>query len=611
MVLRFMRKNKRGLYLTALFGLILVHSACAQPQPFTGKAYVNEQRSAEQATVLLNNEKNIIPLRNLDNNRIASIHFSTAYAVGFDSLLNKYAKVDVINGTDYMGAKPLDMLVQDTKFYQTLILQLTDAELSNPQIIQFIKNNQKMKDVVISFIGNSASLVQLNDITAPVIWSARVSPVSALFSAQAIFGGVSITQRLTKSYSPKYAANTGFITSKVRLQYTVPEDAGINADNLNSAIDAIAREAIAQRATPGCVVLVAKDGKVIFNKAYGYHMYDNGIQDKITDIFDVASMTKISATTMEAMQLYDQGKLNLDSTIGSYMPIARNTNKKTLSVREILEHQAGLIPDIKTFEVVKPTDHTVDSSAAFPTKVNEGYYLRRNYFEDVMLPAMLTSPVKTRGQYVYSDVGLIFAQQIVETITSTPLNLYVQKKFYDPLGMQTAGFLPLMRFPAVRIAPTEDDRKDRKALLDGYVHDPTAALMGGVAGHAGLFASANDIAILYQMMLNRGTYGGVQYIKPETVDLWTSKQSAVSRRGIGFDRWDPITDRHYPSKLASDQTYGHTGFTGTCIWVDPKYNLVYVFLSNRVYPNVGNKLGSLNIRPRIQDAVYEAIQKGM
>jgi CubicO group peptidase (beta-lactamase class C family) len=135
--------------------------------------------------------------------------------------------------------------------------------------------------------------------------------------------------------------------------------------------------------------------------------------------------------------------------------------------------------------------------------------------------------------------------------------------------------------------------------------------MGGVAGHAGVFAGANDVAILYQMMLNRGTYGGVQYIKPETVDLWTSKQSAVSRRGLGFDRWDPIADRHYPSKLASDQAYGHTGFTGTCVWVDPKYNLIYIFLSNRVHPNVGNKLGSLNIRPRIQDAVYEAIQKGL
>jgi len=177
--------------------------------------------------------------------------------------------------------------------------------------------------------------------------------------------------------------------------------------------------------------------------------------------------------------------------------------------------------------------------------------------------------------------------------------------------MQTAGFLPLNRFNVNQIVPTENDTKDRKALLDGYVHDPTAALMGGVAGHAGLFASANDIAILYQMMLNKGTYGGVQYIKPATVDLFTAKQSAVSRRGLGFDRWDPIAERHYPSRNASDQAYGHTGFTGTCVWVDPKYNLVYVFLSNRVYPNVGNKLGSLNIRPRIQDAVYEAIQKGM
>ncbi|MCP4708611.1 MAG: serine hydrolase, partial [Planctomycetes bacterium] len=174
-----------------------------------------------------------------------------------------------------------------------------------------------------------------------------------------------------------------------------------------------------------------------------------------------------------------------------------------------------------------------------------------------------------------------------------------------------AGFLPLYRFPVNRIPPTEDDKKYRQTLIDGYVHDPTAALMGGIAGHAGVFANANDVAILYQMMLNRGTYGGVQYIKPETVDLWTSKQSPVSRRGLGFDRWDPIADRNYPSKRASDMTYGHTGFTGTCVWVDPKYNLVYVFLSNRVYPNVGNKLGSLNIRPRIQDAVYDAIQKGL
>jgi CubicO group peptidase (beta-lactamase class C family) len=206
---------------------------------------------------------------------------------------------------------------------------------------------------------------------------------------------------------------------------------------------------------------------------------------------------------------------------------------------------------------------------------------------------------------------MCFMQQIIETLTSERENVYVQQQFYNPLGMQTAGFLPLYRFAPSQIVPTEDDQVYRHALLDGYVHDPTAALMGGVAGHAGLFASANDVAILYQMMLNRGTYGGVEYIKPATVDLFTAKQSAVSRRGLGFDRWDPDLDHHYPSKLASTETYGHTGFTGTCVWVDPKVNLVYVFLSNRVNPSVGSKLSSLNIRPRIQDVVYEAIQKGM
>jgi CubicO group peptidase (beta-lactamase class C family) len=401
----------------------------------------------------------------------------------------------------------------------------------------------------------------------------------------------------------------GFITSKIRLQYTVPEDAGINSDNL-IGIDDIAVEAIFNQATPGCVVLVAKDGKVIFNKAYGYHTYDKTSPDKLNDIFDLASMTKISATTMETMQLVDQDKLNIDSALGYYLPQTRKTNKNDLRIREILEHQAGLIPDIPTLVPIQSADHSIDSSAAYPTKVNDGYYLKKDYFKDVMWPEMLNSPVKTRGQYIYSDLGLCFMQQVIETITSTPENIYVQQHFYEPLGMQSAGYLPLYRFKPQQIVPTEDDEVYRHALLDGYVHDPTAALMGGVAGHAGLFASANDVAILYQMMLNRGTYGGVQYIKPETVDLFTAKQSSISRRGLGFDRWDPDAEKHYPSELASPETYGHTGFTGTCVWVDPKYNLIYIFLSNRVNPVVSNKLGNLNIRPRIQDVVYGAIQKG-
>ncbi len=603
-----MTGKQRVQLLFTLISFALFNSACAQNPP--GLAFVNEEKQVAQATVLLNNDKYLVPLRNLNDAKIASIYFSSNYHSAFDSLLNKYTKVQPFIGSAYMGVKSLDDLTQDLKFYNTLIVQVNDADLNNPQIINFITTNQTLKKVIVAFNGLGVGLNKLNNVIAPIIWSDRVSTMSAYYSAQAIFGGVPITQKLNASYSAKYMATMGYITQKTRLQYTVPEDAGINSNNLQ-IIDQIAREAINARATPGMVVLVAKDGKVIFNKAYGSHTYSGDTPDKITDIFDLASMTKTSATTIEAMQLYDQGKLKLDSTLGSYIAPARNTTKNSLTVREILTHQAGLIADIPTFERVRVTDHSVDSSAAYPIKVNERYYLRKNYFNDVMWPAMLSSPVRTRGQYVYSDVGMCFMQQIGETLTSMPLDKYVQQQFYEPLGMQTTGFLPLQRFNPNQIVPTENDRVYRKVLMHGYVNDPTAALMGGVAGHAGLFSNANDVAILYQMLLNKGTYGGELYIKPETVDLFTAKQSNISRRGLGFDRWDPLTDRKYPSEFASNQTYGHTGYTGTCVWVDPKYNLVYVFLSNRVHPSVSEKLSSLRIRPRIQEAVYKAIEKGL
>ncbi|RYY35157.1 MAG: beta-N-acetylglucosaminidase, partial [Sphingobacteriaceae bacterium] len=361
----------------------------------------------------------------------------------------------------------------------------------------------------------------------------------------------------------------------------------------------------------GCVVLVAKDGKVIFNKAYGYHTYEADQPEKVSDIFDIASVTKIGATTVEVMKLVEEGKLSLDSTMGSYLPVARNTNKTTITVRELMLHQAGLVPYIPFHDMVKPADHSADSSSAFPTKVADGYYVRAGFYKDYMLPTMLKSHLNVRGKYEYSDLSMYFMKEIVESITAEPLNQYVQTNFYNKLGMQTAGFLPRNRFGTDQIIPTEQDSYFRHTLVHGYVHDQGAALAGGVSGHAGLFASANDLAILFQMLLNKGTYGDQQYLKPATIDSFTVKQSNVSRRGLGFDRWDPLVSRHYPSELASDQTYGHTGYTGTCVWVDPKYNLVYIFLSNRVYPKVTQKLSSLSIRPRIQDVVYKAIEKGL
>jgi CubicO group peptidase (beta-lactamase class C family) len=601
-----MRGNKLNCSLIVLLAFTLFNSACAQN---SGSAFLRDEKQAEKSTVLLNNDNALVPLKNIGNLKIVSIHLSNPYARAFDSLLNKYTAVSSVDISDHAG-RTVANLSADIRNYNTLIIQITEAELGNATLMHLITDNQKKKNLVVAYFGKSSGLAKLDDVTAPILYSEKSTEVSAMFSAQAIFGGVSLTQKLADNISQHYREGVGSLTEKIRLEYSVPEAVGINSSNLQD-IDKIAREAMSAHATPGCVVLVAKDGKVIFNKAYGYHTYDADAPDKITDIFDIASMTKISATTMATMQLYDEGKLNLDSTISYYWPVTKNTNKAGLKMREILAHQAGLIPDIPTFERIKPADHSADSSSAFPTKVNNGYFLRKNYYEDIMLPAMLNSPLKTRGQYVYSDLSMIFMQQAIESITKTPLETYVQQQFYSRLAMQTAGFLPLYRFSPDRIVPSEDEQEFRKSELVGYVNDPTAALMGGVAGHAGVFANANDIAILYQMVLNKGTYGGDVFFKPETVDLFTAKQSAISRRGLGFDRWDPIPEHHYPSELASPDAFGHTGYTGTCVWVDPKYNLVYIFLSNRCYPKVSSKLGSLNIRPRIQDVVYKAIAKGL
>jgi CubicO group peptidase (beta-lactamase class C family) len=280
-----------------------------------------------------------------------------------------------------------------------------------------------------------------------------------------------------------------------------------------------------------------------------------------------------------------------------------------INVREVMLHQAGFIPYIPFHNFVKEGDYSRDSSAAYPTKVADNYYIKKGFFNDFMWPKMLNSPIKTRGSYVYSDISMYVMQDIVEHISEMPEDQYVQQNFYIPLGMQTAGYLPRNRFSKDRIVPTEDDKVFRKTLLEGYVHDQGAALKGGVAGHAGLFGTANDLAIYNQMLLNKGTYGGEQYFTPQTVEMFTTKQSDVSRRGLGFDRWDPDLSKKYPSELASPQTFGHTGYTGIGVWTDPSRNMIYIILTNRVHPTVSEMLGRLNIRPRIQDVVNRAIDK--
>nr|WP_256439370.1 serine hydrolase [Pedobacter sp. SYSU D00823] len=365
-------------------------------------------------------------------------------------------------------------------------------------------------------------------------------------------------------------------------------------------------EAISEHATPGAVVMVVKDGNVVFEKAYGNHTYGDDQPTRTSDIFDLASVTKIASTTIATMKLFDEEKINLNAGLGTYLEDLRGTNKDFIPVRDVLLHQAGLV-NLDFLSYVKPADHSTDSSFFFPVKISDNYYLRRDFYRDVMWPKMVRTSLPTKGEYVYSDLSMFMMKEVIEHQSGTTLDKYVYDNFYQPLGMKTAGYLPLRRFNKDQIVPTERDTYFRRTLLQGYVHDSGASLSNGVSGHAGLFASANDLAILNQMLLNGGNYGGKQFLKSETIHLFTSSQSNVSRRGLGFDR---SSGGSYPCHYASNQTFGHTGYTGTCVWVDPKENLIYIFLSNRVYPSASNKLNSLRIRPRIQDVIYEAIEGG-
>ncbi|HEY1167150.1 MAG TPA: serine hydrolase, partial [Chitinophaga sp.] len=385
-------------------------------------------------------------------------------------------------------------------------------------------------------------------------------------------------------------------------------------------IDGLAKGMMDNAAAPGGQILAMKDGRIVYNKCFGYYDYNRWEEVTPESIYDLASVTKVCATTISIMRLYDEGKLSLDATLGDYLPMVRNTNKADLRVRDILLHQAGLVPYIPFYRETLNTDGTPDTvlyhkhaDSLHTVRVADNMYMDSTY-EAMIFKKILDSKLNPRQGYVYSDLDFIFLGKIVEQLTGKKLNQYVKETFYDPLGLGTTGFLPRERFPLQRIVPTEREQVFRMQLLRGDVHDPGAAMFGGVAGHAGLFSNAHDLAVIMQMLLNGGRYNDIQFIKPETIQLFTSYGSPQSRRGLGFDK--PERDNakrkdHYPSASASPLTFGHTGFTGTCIWVDPQYKLVFIFLSNRVCPSGGTnlKLSTMHVRENVMEVLYKAMEK--
>ena len=365
--------------------------------------------------------------------------------------------------------------------------------------------------------------------------------------------------------------------------------------------------------------IAVKDGKIVFEKAYGYYTYEQTEPMTLESVFDMASVTKICATTISVMKLYEEGKLDLKKRLGDYIPWVNGTNKQDLLIEDILLHQAGLKSFIPFFRETMDTNSGVPFEQLYATgptdefnvRVADQFYMR-NDWRDTMYQRILQSEVGPFGKYVYSDNDFIFLGKVIEQITGMTLDEYVRKTFYEPLHLESSGFLPLQHLPVNRIVPTEREAMFRRQLLRGDVHDPGAAMFGGIAGHAGLFSTAYELAVLLQMLNNGGTIGNQTFLKPETVQKFIAYGSETSRRGLGFDKpeKDNLTRKDpYPALSVSPSTFGHTGYTGTGVWADPENKIVYIFLSNRVYPEGGTntKLLTLNVRGKVQDAIYKVL----
>ncbi len=487
--------------------------------------------------------------------------------------------------------------------------------ISNPAAWLLRQLQQKERSVTLIF-GNPYAIRNSCDAKVLVACYEDDSTTQEV-AADLLNGKFTPRGHLPVSVCEEYKAGAGITGPYRALPPGDPSELGMDAAKLQK-IDAICEEAIAKQAAPGCVVLVARNGKIAYEKAFGYMTYDRKEPVYTETLYDMASCTKICATTMAAMKLYDEGRLDLQKTLGDYLPWVRGSDKDSLHIWDILLHQAGLIPDVVFYkEVVDsskeqnpvPGIFTRQPDSLHGVRVAENLYLR-NDWKDTMNLRVVQSRLGPR-KYDYSDNDFIYMGQIVEAITGMTLDEYVEKTFYGPLGMTSSGFKPRERFPLGRIAPTALEPIFRQQLLRGDVHDPGSAMFGGVAGHAGLFSDAYDLAILAQMLLDGGTFNGQTYLKKSTIDYFTAYHSDISRRALGFDKpeKDNATRKQaYPCLSASPETFGHTGFTGTCVWVDPKYNLIFIFLSNRVNPVENNpRLSALNIRGRIEETVYQAM----
>ena len=591
----------------------------------TPQAELINRKLTEASLTLLQNKNNLIPLQNLDTLKIASLSLGYKELNIFQQTLSNYSPIKHF-GIDKDAKKEIfDSTLTALKNYNLVIVHIANTNNKpdkdfglTPQVMSMLKAVMKKSKVIVNIAANPYILSKMDSLqfADAIIMSYEDNDYSESYSAQLIFGGVEATEKLPISASPYFKSGMGIETKSIRFKYTIPEELGADSKAL-SKIDSIALKGIKEKVYPGCQILVAKNGKVIYRKSFGYHTYENKIKVKNDDLYDIASVTKIAASTASVMKLVDEKKINLDEHLCYYLPMLQGSNKENIVLREMLTHQAGLRDWIPFWQkTMTKTGQYKDSiyrdtpNEFYNKRVANSLYINK-YYEDTIYKQIVESPLKESGKYLYSDLGYYFLKRIIEQQTKSALNIYVQKTFYAPLGLSTMGYKPLARFDLDRIVPTENDKSFRKQLIHGDVHDQGAAMLGGVGGHAGIFSDANDLAVMMQMFMNYGVYGGKRYIDSTTLFEFTKCQYCIdNRRGLGFDKPEMNPDKDSPvCGAVSYMSFGHAGFTGTLAWADPANQLVYIFLSNRVYPNADeNKLAKSGIRTKIQEVIYQVVK---
>lgn len=596
------------------------------------RAEVLNKRLIRASMTLASNGNGTLPLQSDDNVK------TMALAIGGDehSAYRRRLEDSGVNEFEVLPANPdkyaMDRMLTKAGGFDRVIISIHGTNqrpgknfgLSNEAIalINLIRRNS---GVVLVHFGNPYALLKLQSsatLDAVLIGYQDTEPTH-LAAADVLFGKASATGVMPVSIGDKFIAGQNAAPSFAVFPRGDAADVGLDADVLNR-IDSIALHGIAEMAYPGCQVFVARRGNVVYQKSFGYHTYENVQPVTNDDLYDLASLTKILSSTASLMHLQDAGLFELDKTLGDYLPeIDEDSPYHGIPLRKVLAHTAGLLPWIpfyqKTLEngELRADIYSSEQTKEYPIRVADEVFMKKlhsdSLFKRILATRLRSASEMKSSEYAYSDLGYYFVLKIVERLSGMTLDQYAAKHFYNPMGLATMGYKPRERFSLDRIAPTEYDRAFRKRLIHGDVHDPGAAMLGGVGGHAGLFSNAHDVAAMMQMFVDGGMWEGKRYLSEEVLEEYTRCQFCLdekdkNRRGAGFDK--PVMD-NTPGPTChcvTFETFGHTGFTGTITWADPEQDLVYVFLSNRVYPTAENKkLAKMNIRTDIQQTIYDAI----